>query len=67
MSTQRKLLLFGAVLSAAVGANRLASADELPTLAQPGGDSGWYTEGEAAAGGQVFIKKPGDTAVQQRR
>ena len=62
MSTQRKLLLFGAVLSAAVGANRLASADELPTLAQPGGDSGWYTEGEAAAGGQVFIKKPGDTA-----
>jgi MtrB/PioB family decaheme-associated outer membrane protein len=38
----------------------LALADELPTLAQPGAPEGWYTEGEAAAGGQVFITKPGD-------
>ena len=62
MSTQRKLLLFGAIVSATVGVGRVAAADELPTLAQPGAESGWYTEGEAAFGGQVFITKPGDKA-----
>ncbi|MGA2492086.1 MAG: MtrB/PioB family outer membrane beta-barrel protein [Roseiarcus sp.] len=61
MSAQHKLLLFGAVLSAAAGLSRFAVADELPTLAQAGAPEGWYTEGEAAVGGQVFIKKPGDT------
>jgi hypothetical protein len=60
MSAQRELLLVGAVLSAAVGLCNFALADELPTLAQPGSDSGWYTQGEAAVGGQVFITKPGD-------
>ena len=30
-------------------------------MAQAGAPEGWYTEGEAAVGGQVFIKKPGDT------
>jgi MtrB/PioB family decaheme-associated outer membrane protein len=61
MSAQHKLLLFSAVLGAAVGLSRFAIADELPTLAQAGAPEGWYTEGEAAVGGQVFIKKPGDT------
>lgn len=60
MSAQHKLLLFGAALSAAVGLSRFAVADELPTLAQADAPDGWYTEGEAAVGGQVFIKKPGD-------
>ena len=61
MSAQRKLLLLGAVASAAVGLNRFAVADELPTLAQPGADDGWYTQGSLEAGGQVFIKKPGNS------
>ena len=59
MSAQRKLLLLGAVASAAVGLNRFAVADELPTLAQPGAQDGWYTQGSLEAGGQVFIAKPG--------
>jgi len=60
MSAQHKLLLFSAAFGAAVGLSRFAIADELPTLAQAGAPEGWYTEGEVAVGGQVFIKKPGD-------
>ena len=60
MSAQHKLLLFSAAFGAAVGLSRFAIANELPALAQAGAPEGWYTEGEVAVGGQVFIKKPGD-------
>jgi len=60
MKTRQALCLSGAALSASIGLAGLALADELPTLAQPGAPEGWYTEGEVAAGGQVFIDKPGD-------
>lgn len=63
MGTRQRLFLSGAVLSASVGLSTMAFADGLPTLAQPGAPEGWYTEGEAAFGGQVFITKPGDTAA----
>ena len=63
MRTRQALCLSSAALSASIGLAGLAFADELPTLAQPGAPEGWYTEGEAAAGGQVFINKPGDKPI----
>ena len=62
MSAQHKLLLLGAALGAAVGLSRHRSSQ---TNCRPWRSralpDGWYTEGEAAVGGQVFIIKPGDT------
>jgi hypothetical protein len=63
MGTRQRLFLSGVVVSASIGLAGAAFADDLPTLAQPGAPQGWYTEGEAAFGGQVFITKPGDTSA----
>ena len=63
MSARHKLLLFGVALSAAVGLQPLRRRRAVlrERWRRPARSDGWYTEGEAAVGGQVFIKKPGDT------
>ena len=67
MSAQRKLFLFGAALSAAVGLSRFAVADELPTLAQPGAAERLVHRGRGRVRRPGVHQQAWRQAVQQRR